>query len=155
MLYIYLEAGLWCFFGLECSSWIFDGANFFSASGLRHSLHDHHKVVIPGNQLPQNPSYCPVNLLFFSDLLIWLSEEKNVTFIKPSLISLNILFCSSSFFFFPWKKILLYYLLFYGYGCLPAWIYVHCICTWYPQKPEESIRSPGTGYKWWWVAMWV
>ena len=28
---------------------------------------------------------------------------------------------------------------------LPAYMSVHHMCAWCPQKPEEGVRSPGTG----------
>lgn len=32
------------------------------------------------------------------------------------------------------------------YECLPTCISLHSVCAWpYTQRPEESIRSPGTG----------
>lgn len=30
-------------------------------------------------------------------------------------------------------------------GVLPAFIYAHQVCAWYPGRPEERVRIPGTG----------
>lgn len=31
------------------------------------------------------------------------------------------------------------------YKCFATGIFVYCVCGWYPLRPGESIRSPGTG----------
>lgn len=38
-------------------------------------------------------------------------------------------------------------------GVLRAWMSMYPMCTWYPHRPEHSIRFPETGQLW--PAMWV
>ena len=43
--------------------------------------------------------------------------------------------------------ILLLLFCFRGGGALHTWMSVYQVCAWCPQRPEEGIRSPGTGVK--------
>ena len=37
------------------------------------------------------------------------------------------------------------FILFYRFGCLPAYMSVYQVCVCSPQRPEDDVRSPGTG----------
>lgn len=36
---------------------------------------------------------------------------------------------------------------FYVFEYLPTCVYVHCVSAWCPRRPEDGVRSPGTGVK--------
>lgn len=70
-------------------------------------------------------------------LIYWRSNEFRIKSTKESSIKTcklqEVLGWSESFRF-----------MYFCFICVSAFQHVHCMCSWYPQRPGEGIRSPGT-----------